>query len=88
VQYLLHNTPDNALEMRYEATTDGNTPINLTNHTYWNLNGGSRTVHDHVVTLNCSNYLPVTDSQIPTGELRRVEGSNKLRRNVAGDGVL
>jgi galactose mutarotase-like enzyme len=79
VQYLLHNTEDNALEFRYEATTDAPTPINLTNHTYWNLNGFTGTVHDHKMLMkNCSKYLPVTPTQIPTGEQRSVVGTSWL----------
>ena len=74
MQYLLHNKDNNALEMTYEATTDKTTPINLTNHTYWNLNGCERTVHDHTLSLNCSKFLPVTATQIPTGETRDVKG--------------
>jgi hypothetical protein len=43
---------------------------------YWNLNGLQRTVHDHTLSLNCSRFLPVTPTQIPTGELRSVEGTD------------
>lgn len=63
------------LKIDYTATTDKATPINLTNHTYWNLaDGGASDVLDHVLTLNASRYLPVDDSLIPTGELRTVAG--------------
>lgn len=75
VQYLLHDSDDHALEITYNANVaDKRTPVNLTNHTYWNLNGLTRTVHDHELSLNCSKFLPVTPTQIPTGELRNVAG--------------
>lgn len=68
--------------MLYEATVeDYATPINLTNHTYWNLNGLTGTVHNHKLLLNCSHYLPVTSSQIPTGNLKAVAGSLTIIQN-------
>ncbi len=69
-------TDDDSLEIRYEATTDKTTPINLTNHTYWNLKGaGSGTIGGHLLTLHADGYLPVNDELIPTGEILSVEGS-------------
>lgn len=67
---------ENALKIEYSATTDKPTPLNLCNHAYWNLGGaGSGTIHDHVLTLFADKYLPVTESQIPTGELAPVTGT-------------
>ena len=64
------------LAFDYRAETDRATPINLTNHAYWNLGGaGSGPVYDHVLSLDCSRYLEVDDELIPTGELLPVEGS-------------
>lgn len=67
---------NNALSIRYEATTDKRTPIGLTNHTYFNLGGfASGKIYDHVMQIDADTYLPTDESQIPTGELKSVEGT-------------
>ena len=69
-------TDDNALKIEYTATTDKATPINLTNHTYFNLSAGkSPTIEDHEVMLNAAKYTIVNDKLIPTGALPDVKGT-------------
>lgn len=65
------------LEMRYRATADRPTIVNLSNHTYFNLtgSGGADHVLGHVLTIPADDFLPIDDSGIPTGEWRAVEGS-------------
>jgi aldose 1-epimerase len=69
-------TDDNAVKISYEATTDKRTIVNLTNHSYFNLNGiGSGTILNHVVELKAANYLPVDSTSIPLGKIAPVAGT-------------
>ena len=67
---------DCTLTLRLLAHTDAPTVVNLTNHTYWNLEGeNSGSVLDHTLWLAASHYLPTDDTLIPTGEIAPVEGT-------------
>ncbi|MEZ3599482.1 MAG: galactose mutarotase [Paramuribaculum sp.] len=67
---------DCTLTLRLLAHTDAPTVVNLTNHTYWNLEGeNSGSVLNHTLWLAASHYLPTDDTLIPTGEIAPVEGT-------------
>ncbi|MDA3957813.1 aldose epimerase family protein [Oceanispirochaeta sp.] len=69
-------TSGGELILDYKAVTDKATPVNLTNHSYFNLGGIHKaTILDHRVQLDCPFYLPVDEKQIPTGEILSVKGT-------------
>jgi aldose 1-epimerase len=74
VTYSLGENDD--LAIVYDATTDKATPVNLTNHSYWNLTGDVQsTILAHQLQLNADNYTPVDSTLITTGEIKPVKGT-------------
>jgi len=76
VQVVYTLTAHNSIQIEYTAKTDKTTVINLTNHAYFNLSAGkSATIHDHVLQILASEYTPVNEVLIPTGEILNVSGT-------------
>lgn len=74
VTYTLTN--DNELKIDYKATTDKKTVVNLTNHSYFNLSGNTKTdILGHELMIAASKFLPVDKTLIPTGQLQDVKGT-------------
>jgi aldose 1-epimerase len=72
VSYVL--TRERELRIEYHAVTDNPTIVNLTNHSYFNL-AGTWTIRNHELTLNADAFTPVSSDLIPTGEIRKVDGT-------------
>ena len=69
-------TDDNAIDIRYQATTDRKTVINMTNHSYFNLTGDpQKSAMEHILYLNANEYTPVDTTFMTTGEILPVEGT-------------
>lgn len=80
-----------ALRLTYDADTDADTVFNPTNHTYFNVSGGG-TALSTVLTIYADAFLPLDGRQIPTGEMRKVEGTpfdfregKPIGRDIAAD---
>ena len=69
-------TDDDELLIQYDAETDKATPVNLTNHSYFNLTGDvNNTILNHTVWIDADKFTPVDNTLIPTGELKPVKGT-------------
>jgi aldose 1-epimerase len=85
VTYTLND--ENELTWEAEATTDAPTVVNLLHHSYWNLSGEpTRSIADHVLTLESDAYLRTDAGLIPTGEIAPVEGTPMDFRNPSAIG--
>ena len=74
VRYTL--TADIAIDIRYEATTDKKTVINMTNHSYFNLNGNpSQHCENQLLYINADRYTPADTTYMPTGQMLKVAGT-------------
>lgn len=68
-------TDDNAIDIKYEATTDKPTIVNMTNHSYFNLDGDAQNNGNHLLTIDADSYTPVDSTFMTTGEIAKVEGT-------------
>ena len=69
-------TDDNSIDIRYEAQTDKPTIVNMTNHSYFNLDGDpNRNNSEYLLMVNASNYTPIDSTFMTTGEILPVEGT-------------
>lgn len=69
-------TDDNAVDIQYEAVTDKETVVNLTNHSYFNLSGdANNSILNDVLMINADSFTPVDDTFMTTGEIATVEGT-------------
>lgn len=76
VEVVYSLSEDNGLRIDYLATTDRATPVNLTNHSYFNLQGEGRgTILDHEITIHAQQFTPVNAGLIPTGKRATVSGT-------------
>ncbi|KAA6338992.1 Aldose 1-epimerase [termite gut metagenome] len=83
-------TEDNAIDIRYEATTDKKTIINMTNHSYFNLSGNPEApVINDILYVNADRFTPMDDTSIPTGEILPVAGTplDFTTPKVIGEGI-
>ena len=92
---VIYTLEENALQIRYEADTDRDTPLSLTNHSYWNLNGGGSVLR-HYLRISAEKICELRGDLIPTGCLRSISGTPfdfRLEKEVgaeidAADGQL
>ncbi|XP_007431751.1 aldose 1-epimerase isoform X1 [Python bivittatus] len=72
--WISYTLKDGELTINYRAQTSKTTPVNLTNHAYFNLGGkGSSNIYDHEFTIEADSYLPLDETLIPTGKITPVQ---------------
>lgn len=87
---VIYRLTKNALEINYEAKTDKTTIINLTNHTYFNLNGeGNGNIGGHILMIAAKKFTPIDATMIPTGEIKNVQDTHFdfQRPQIIGGGI-
>ncbi len=76
IQVLYSLMANNSLRIEYIATTNKETVVNFTNHSYFNLNGaGNGKIYNQVLLINANNYTPIDSTEIPTGQIVSVKGT-------------
>ncbi|NND08201.1 MAG: galactose mutarotase [Saprospiraceae bacterium] len=73
VRYTLNNR--NELGIKYMATTDAPTHVNMTNHAYFNLSGAKENIYNHQITIHADYYTDADDTAMPNGQILQVEGT-------------
>lgn len=68
-------TDENAIDIRYEATSDKPTIVNMTNHSYFNLDGDAKSNAQHLLSINADSFTPVDSTFMTTGEIVPVKGT-------------
>ena len=92
--YVTYTLIDSLVHIKYEATPDGKTPINLTNHSYFNLDGFGGKITDHTAVIYADRYTEVDGQLIPNGNRPSVKGTvfdfnepHKIGERIGGDFV-
>ncbi len=72
---LMTLTDDNALDIQYEAETDQPTVVNMTNHSYFNLDGNAKSNENQLIVINADGFTPVDSTYMTTGDILLVDGT-------------
>ena len=75
VSVIFQLSNENELSIKYEGTSDRETPLSLTNHTYFNLSGFESTIHDHEVKIDATRVLDPDETNVPVGPIKSVVGT-------------